>query len=127
MILFYGKAAVYKTTTGEYDFHGQEIRVSNMNASDRLLLNVISHIIFNKSGNLACGSEPEFFVMACIMEGKPINIPYLMMRRMVGCARRKSPLPYVLRAFDISPYFNAREEATIIDSNSLCHMNFTFA
>lgn len=67
------------------------------------------------------------------MEGKPINIPYLMMRRMEGCARRKSPLPYaafvakILRAFDISPFFNTREEAIIIDSNSLLLMNFSFA
>lgn len=51
---FYGKATVYKTITREDDFIGQEIRVSNMNASDTLLLNVISHIIFNKSARVLC-------------------------------------------------------------------------
>lgn len=59
-----------------------------MNASDRLLLNVISHIIiiFYMSASLTCGNEPEFFSMACIMEDKLINILYLMMRRIKGCA-----------------------------------------
>lgn len=116
----YGKVVVYQTITGLDDFHGQEIRVGTMDASHRLLLNVISYIFFNKSGNLACGSEPEFFVISCILEEKPFNIPYLMMKRMEGCARRKSHLPYaafvakILREFDISPFFNAREEASII-------------
>lgn len=33
---FYGKAEFYKTITIEIDFTGQEIRVSQMEASDRL-------------------------------------------------------------------------------------------
>lgn len=44
---FYGKAEVYKTINREEEFTGQEIRVSSMDASDRLLLNVISHIVFH--------------------------------------------------------------------------------
>lgn len=87
-----------------------------MDVSHRLLLNVISHIFFNKSGNLAGGSESEYFAMACILEGRSINIPYLIMHKMESCARRKSHLPYaafvskILAHFGINPYFNVREE-----------------
>lgn len=82
--------------TRESNFIGKEIRVSNMDASDRILLNVITHILFNKSGNWACGSEPEFFAMSCILQGEAFNIPYFMMQRMARCAIKKSPLPYLL-------------------------------
>lgn len=129
--LFYGKAEENKTITKEENYTaGQEIRVSNMEASDRLLLNVISHIVFNKSRNLACGSESKFFTMASFMQGQAINIPYMMMRRMEACVRKKSPLPYaafiskILRAFGVNPHFHYREDFFIIDSNSLRRMNF---
>lgn len=92
---------------------------------------MISNIIYNKSGNLACGSEPEFLTMACIMQQRRVNVPYPMMRRMEACATKKSPLPYatfiskILKHFKINPHFHNREESTIIDSNSLHRMNFT--
>lgn len=104
-----------------------------MNTLDQLLFSVISNIIFNKFGNLACGSEPEFLTMACIMQQRRVNISYLMMRRMEACARKKSPLLYaafvskILKHFKVSPHFHNREEYTIIDSNSIRWMNFTFA
>lgn len=81
----YGKATVYKVITGMDDFHDQEKKVVSMDSSHRLLLNVISHILFNKSGNLVSGSESEFFAMTCILEGRPFNIPYFMMNKMEGC------------------------------------------
>lgn len=103
-----------------------------MNDLDRLLLSVISNIIFNKSGNLACGSELEFLTMACIMQQRTINIPYLIMRRMEACARKKSPLPYaafiskILKHFKINPHFHNKEYYAIIHSNSLLRMNFIY-
>lgn len=51
----------------EPDFTGQEITVSNMDASDRLLLNVITHVLFNKPSDWACRSESEFFAMTCML------------------------------------------------------------
>lgn len=48
---FYDRAEVYKMITRDEVYTGQEIRVSKMDASDRLLLSVISNIIFNKSRN----------------------------------------------------------------------------
>lgn len=48
---FYSKAEVYKIVTKKPKFNGREIGVSNMDASVRLLLNVITHVLFNKSGN----------------------------------------------------------------------------
>lgn len=65
-----------------------------MDASDRLLLNVITHVLFNKLDNWACGSESQFFAMTCILQGQAFNIPYFMMQRMAAYARKKSPLPY---------------------------------
>lgn len=65
---FYGKAEVYKTITRERAYTRQEIRVSKMDSLDRQLLSVISHIVFNKSGNLAYGSEPKFLTMACFIQ-----------------------------------------------------------
>lgn len=53
--------------------------MSSMEASDWLLLNVITHILVNKLGNWACGSESEFFAITCIMKVKLINIPYFIM------------------------------------------------
>lgn len=38
---FYGKVDVYKTVTWEPKFTGKEVRVSNMDASNRILLNFI--------------------------------------------------------------------------------------
>lgn len=76
---FYGKVEVYKTITRETEYMGQEIRVSQMEAGDRFMLNVITHILFNKSGKWAFGSEPEFFAMACMIQGQPTNIPFFMM------------------------------------------------
>lgn len=43
---FYGRAEVYKTIMREAKC-GQEIRVRNMDASDRLLQNVITHVLVN--------------------------------------------------------------------------------
>lgn len=68
---FYGNAEVYKIVTREPKFTGKTIRVSNTDASFRFLLNVITHILFNKSGNWACGSELEFFAMS--FKEKPLT------------------------------------------------------
>lgn len=127
----YDRDEVYKTITMETVFSGQEIRISLMEASDRLLLNVITHILVNKPGNWACGSESEFFTMACIMKGQPINIPYSMLHMMASCARKKSPLPYaafiskILKACNINHHMNKRAGFSIIDSNSLRRMNLS--
>lgn len=112
---------MYKTITGIDEYNGQEIRVSLMNASDRLLLSVISNIIFNKSGNLACGNEPEFLTMACIIQQRRVNILYLMMRKIRACARKKSPLPYaafiskILKHSKVNPHFHNREDSNSAD------------
>lgn len=106
--------------------------MSSMEASDRLLLNVITHILVNKPDNWDCGIELEFFAMACIMKGKPINIPYFIMHRMASYARKKSPLPYatfitkILKACNINPHLNKKEDSSIIDGNSLRRKNFSF-
>lgn len=102
-----------------------------MDASYRLLLCVISNIVFNKSGILAYGSEPKFLTIACFLQQQPICIPYLMMRRMESCARKISPLLYaafiskIVTAFNINPHFHNQEGSSIIGSNSLRGMNFS--
>ena len=60
-----------------------------------MLMYIVGEIILNNSGNYHRASDEELFLMWAMLERVPINLPFLILKRMIYIARRlTSPLPY---------------------------------
>ena len=72
-----------------------EVIVRRLDIDSRLLLYIVREIILCKSGNYYTTSDTELFLMQVMHEKEPINLPYIILKRMIYIARRQtSPLPY---------------------------------
>lgn len=72
---------------------------------------VIARCVLNKFGNFSCAKELKQYIMSCVINQKPLNVPYLVMQTMANVIRKdKTPFPYafviskIIRAYHIYPF-----------------------
>ena len=92
----FSRLACVQRVIGEQDVHpGWEITADRLDISSRMLMYIAGEIILSKSGNYHTASDAELFMMWAMLERVPINIPFIILKRMIYIARRlTAPLPY---------------------------------